>query len=197
MLKDGLHPAIQHATTRDEIRRLMPEVEEVYRARDADLNRRCALDSQTHGAFFRRVVDTHASRQEVCLTTLTLSGSLAAYVLCFLDEDVYRMWNCRFNPRFARYSAGMVAMDASVENALMTGCRVYDFMRGEEPYKASYANYVARANDLRAWSGPLLERTFQLWCSTRVVAEKWEREQGARGQLIAATRKVAERLQAR
>jgi len=197
MTKDGLQPIIRQVVTRDEISQLMPEVERVYRTRDADLNRRCALDNKAQGAFFRQVIDVHAARREVRLTTLTLGGSLAAYVLCFVDGQAYRMWTCRFDPTFARYSAGMVAMDASVEDALAMGCQVYDFMRGEELYKASYANHQARGRDVRAWSGRLLETRFRLWRGMRNRAETWERHGGTAAKLSAAARKAAERVQAK
>ena len=197
MMKDGMGPAVEQVTRRDEIKKIMPQVEEVFRARDAALHRRCALDDKFQGPFFRTVVETHAMRQEVCLTTLFLNGQLAAYVLCFIDGDTYRMWNCRFDPRFARYSPGMVAMDSSVAHALMAGCRTYDFMRGEEPYKASYANHLERAKDVRAWSGPLLQAKYESFRAVKNRAEKIEGRGGRRAEFVATARSVAERVQSR
>ena len=77
----------------------------------------------------------------MCLTTLELQGSLAAFVLCFVEGDAQRMWNTRFDPALERLSPGKLAMEVSVEHALDTGSTVYDFMRGEERYKSSYANH--------------------------------------------------------
>lgn len=192
--KDGLHPVVAHLVDPDAIRALMPEVERVFRARDEELGRRCALDDPSDGAFFRKVVADYAERGEVCLTTLTTGGELAAYVQCFVDGSSYRMWNCRFDPRFARYSTGMVAMDASVAHALEEGCRVYDFMRGDERYKESYANHRARVSDLRAWSGPVLEARHGLWTRARGAAERWETGGGRPARVVAVARRAAERV---
>lgn len=195
--RDGLAPVVAHVVDPAGIRALMPEVERVFRARDEELGRRCALDDPSAGAFFRGVLDDYAERGELCLTTLTTGGELAAYVQCFVDGSTYRMWNCRFDPRFARYSTGMVAMDASVAHALEAGCRVYDFMRGDERYKESYANHRARVSDLRAWSGPVLEARHRLWTRARGAAERWETRGGRSARMVALARRAAERVVSR
>jgi CelD/BcsL family acetyltransferase involved in cellulose biosynthesis len=194
MVKDGLDPCVEHAKTYDAVLSLLPEMERVFRARDAALGRPCALDHESHGAFFREVVRDHASRGEVKITALRLGGSLAAYVLCFLDGGAHRMWNCRFDPQFGRYSPGMVAMDASVEEALTSGCEVYDFMRGDEPYKQSYANRQERALDLRAWSSSVLEARFGMWAAARSTAERLEDRGGRPARIVSAVRRTSERV---
>lgn len=141
-----------HLHTADEIAAVQVEVERIFRARDLELGRTSAMDRPHARAFFRAVVLRHAEAGQVRLTCLHIDGRLAAYVLCFLDGDVVRMWNCRFDPELGRYSPGKLAMEASVRHALEEGATSYDFMRGEERYKDAYATHREVAVDLSASS---------------------------------------------
>lgn len=153
MQREGLDPRLDHLSERADIAALLPEVERVHRARDQALGRRSLFDVPSHRDFFRRVVLDHSALDGVTLTTLHLQDRLAAYVLCFVDGDAHRMWSTRFDPAWERFSPGKLAMEESVEHALTAGCGSYDFMRGEERYKFSYANTSVTAQDLFASSG--------------------------------------------
>jgi CelD/BcsL family acetyltransferase involved in cellulose biosynthesis len=155
MVREGLEPSITHVRAHEEIRAMLPEMERLHRARDEQLGRASRLDVASHREFFRRVVLDHAEREELEMTVLHLEGRLAAYVICFLDHGVHRMWNTRFDPVRERLSPGKLAMEASVEHAVSSGCD-YDFMRGEERYKASYANDRMVAQELYASSGAVV-----------------------------------------
>jgi CelD/BcsL family acetyltransferase involved in cellulose biosynthesis len=47
-----------------------------------------------------------------------------------------------FDPAFARFSPGALLMAHAIEDAIAAGCRTFDLLRGEEPYKASWAGRV-------------------------------------------------------
>ena len=163
MRRDGLVPDIEHLRDPDQIAEIMPQIEDVCRRRDLHLRGRSALDKNGACAFFKQVILDHASRGEVELTTLRLEGRLAAYVLCFVDGGVYRMWSCRLHPQWSRYGPGRVANNSALEHALTDpASREFDWMRGEEPYKTSMSNHVERAQDLLAWSAPALQTVFDV-----------------------------------
>ena len=159
--RDGVVLGLEHLHEPTEIAAVMPEVERVHRLRDDHAGRASAMDDQGRRDFFRRVVRSHADMGQICLTVLRLDDRLAAYVLCFVDRtgagDVYRLWNPRFDPEFSQYSPGKVSIDESIAHALAEGAIAYDFMRGDEPYKASYANATEQALDLHGWSNAVLE----------------------------------------
>lgn len=158
MRRDGLQPLIDHTRDQQVIATALPEIVAVYKRRDAALRRPSQLDDPRMACFFREVVLGHAKRSEVQLTTLRFDGGLAAYVLCFIDGDTYRMWNCRFDPAWSRYGAGRVVHDAALEQALADErCRTYDWMRGAEAYKASMSNDCTYTENLLAWSDPVLQ----------------------------------------
>ena len=152
LAREGRRIETTHLHTVDEISQVWGELERIFRARDRELDRTSAMDKPRSRAFFRAVVVRHAEAGQVRLTCVHIDGRLAAYVLCFLDGDVVRMWNCRFDPELGRYSPGKIAMEASVRHALEEGALAYDFMRGEERYKDGYANHREVAVDLSASS---------------------------------------------
>jgi CelD/BcsL family acetyltransferase involved in cellulose biosynthesis len=153
MEREGLAPAFEHLREPADLRAALPEVERVCRQRDAMVRRRSQLDDPSFGPFFRAVVLEHARRGEVDLTTLRLQGELAAYCLCFVDGGSYRMWNCRFAPRWAHLSPGRVTNNEALRHALADpACQEFDWMLGEEDYKSGLANHVDPSQDLLAWS---------------------------------------------
>lgn len=194
MVREGLEPQVRHVRHVEEVMTLLPEVEQVYRRRDEELGRKPALDVSCHRDFFRRVVERHAADGEVCLTTLRLNDELAAYTLCFVDGDVYRMWNCRFDPAWARFSPGKLAVDESVRHALVAGCSAYDFMRGDEPYKDSYANERPTTLDLFASSGPVLAAGTAAFLGARRRMRQMDQSGGRGAALVARARGLQESL---
>lgn len=161
MRGEGLAPELAYLRAPDEVAALLPEIERVCLARDLELRGMSLLDRKNVRAFFREVLREHATRGELELTTLHLGGALAAYVVCFLDGPAYRMWNCRLDPAWSRYGVGRVANNAALERALADPrANEFDWMRGDETYKASMSNHVERALDLRAWSTPALRAAF-------------------------------------
>jgi len=194
MVRHGLDPTVAHLHEAADVRRLLPDLERIYRARDVELGRRSALDHPGQRAFFRRVLEDHAARGDVSLTTLELTGELAAYTLCFVDGASYRMWNCRFDPRWGRYSPGKLAMDEAVAHALEQRCETFDFMRGDEPYKASYANAEDRTVDLFASSGLAGRTALDAFLAARAAARSLDASGGPQAELVRRLRRTAERI---
>ena len=194
MVREELDPVVDHVGDPAAIASLLPEVERIYRARDQHIGRACALDSPSHLEFFRRVVLDHAALGQVRLTTLQLQGRLAAWVLCFVEGDAQRMWSTRFDPAWDRVSPGKLAMEASVEHAIDTGSTVYDFMRGEERYKSSYANERAVAQELYAASGRTVVAATDAVLATRARVRRWDEAGGRRARVVQASRRLRGRV---
>ena len=196
MLREGLNPVIAHLREPGDIMTVLPEVVEICRERDKELGRRSAMDDPAAGQFFRRVIEVHAPRRSVALTTLRIDGTLASYVLCFVDGTAFRMWNSRFHPQWSRYGVGHIAHDAAVEYALASGCEVYDWGRGEEPYKFSLSNDRVRAADLYAWSGRFVEVPGRFFLSAKDLAERAERRGGVAERAVGTGRRALDRVRA-
>ncbi|MCW2673422.1 MAG: hypothetical protein JWP14_2011 [Frankiales bacterium] len=150
-----------------ELCQVLPQLERVHRARDLQLGRASAVDDPALGPFLRLLLHALAEDGEVELTVVRLDGELAAYVLCLVDSDSRRMWNCRFDPEWERYAPGRLALYAALETALADpACCEFDWMRGTEPYKTQLSNAAWRAVDLHACSSPLAWRVRRTLLST-------------------------------
>ncbi len=61
-------------------------------------------------------------------------------LLAFLDRrrSWFGFYLTGFDPRYAAFSPGTVAVAHSLRRAIAEGYRTYDFLRGDEPYKRSF-----------------------------------------------------------
>jgi CelD/BcsL family acetyltransferase involved in cellulose biosynthesis len=63
------------------------------------------------------------------------SGNDAAAVFSFVSGGGYYLYNSAYDPRVAHQSPGIVLLSLLVQNCIATGCRIFDFLKGDEPYK--------------------------------------------------------------
>ena len=180
MRREGLELAIEVTRDPAAVVAMLPEIERVHRRRDEHLVRRSDLDDPRRAAFWRSVIALHAERGEVQVLSLRLSGRLAAYVLGFVDGDTYRMWDGRFEPDFARFSAGRVAMQEAVAAVVRDETlREFDWMRGEEPYKLRMCSEIVPATHLLAWSSAAV-READRWPARAAAALRRARDRSPR-----------------
>lgn len=76
-----------------------------------------------------------ARRGMVLGTGLRLGGELAAVAFGFVDRDRARYYLGGFDPQHERRGPGTLVIAAAIEEAARRGVRVFDFLRGAEPYK--------------------------------------------------------------
>ncbi|MGH8161998.1 MAG: GNAT family N-acetyltransferase [Gammaproteobacteria bacterium] len=74
------------------------------------------------------------------LFVLRLDGRPAACVYGFFYDRVFYYYQSGFDPEFARYSVGLVAMALTIREAIAEGARSYDMLHGREEYKYLWAN---------------------------------------------------------
>lgn len=191
--RDGLALDIEHLADPDAIDSTLPEIFEVCRARDYAVGRKSQTDDPRAGPFLREVIAVHARRGEAVLTTLRLNGCLAAYVLCFVDGEAYRMWNCRFHPDWDRYGVGRIANASALDHALAEGCKVFDWMRGEEQYKRSMSNSEVRAVDFYAASNAALAAVATTRPLLRRAARRIEASGPSGARAVGVARQFAQR----
>jgi hypothetical protein len=84
-------------------------------------------------------------------------------------------------------------MDESVGHALSSGATVYDFMRGLEPYKDSYANSYPRARDLYAASGAMQAAATSAYLTVRARSRGWDAAGGRGARVVRWTRQARQR----
>jgi len=84
---------------------------------------------------------------------LTLDDSVAAAYYAFMCGDYSGFYTCGFNPAFAKYSVGKVLLARVIDEAEREGAKVFDFMRGDETYKAEFGTVTQHNLHLFMWQG--------------------------------------------
>jgi CelD/BcsL family acetyltransferase involved in cellulose biosynthesis len=108
IVSDGLDMVIAFTRDQREIRAQIDLVEEIHRARDHEVGRPSDIDDLSGRRLWRELVEVHVARNEVELATLRIDGELAAYVVSFVDDDTYRVFDGRFRTKWSRYSPGRI-----------------------------------------------------------------------------------------
>jgi len=82
------------------------------------------------------------------LAILEVAGQPAAAYFSFNYRDRIYLYNSGYDPEFASYSAGIALLAYRIHKAIKQGCKYFDFLRGDEPYKYDFGarpTYVYRA----------------------------------------------------
>jgi CelD/BcsL family acetyltransferase involved in cellulose biosynthesis len=82
---------------------------------------------------------------------LTLNGVPAAIYYAFHCDGYAGFYTCGFHPAFSRYSVGKVLLAKVIDEAERDGAMMFDFMRGDESYKAEFSTIVTRNRHLFVW----------------------------------------------
>ena len=137
--------------------------------------------------FYGEAAQRYAERGMLDLTLLEVDGRPVAGSLGFVDGDVYYYYLPAWEPELAPLAPSTLLLSHLIERAYERGLRRFDFMLGDEPYKARWAteerqtvNLVVGAPTLRgqaaltalvgtqrarrrARSSPLLQRARRHW----------------------------------
>lgn len=113
-----------------------------------ELHRRRWHERGDPGAFNTRgLVGFHEELSRIALErawlrlfVLRLNGTPAAALYGFNYHGTFYFYQSGFDPKFNRYSVGLVAMGLAIRHALEEKARIYDFLRGDEPYKSLWAH---------------------------------------------------------
>jgi diguanylate cyclase len=97
---------------------VIDDLERIRRQRDHDRQRRSDLDDRPQRSFWRRSILEHGARGEAEVLTLRVDGALAAYAVALLDGTSYRIFEGRFDSRFARFAPGRLVGAFALERAL-------------------------------------------------------------------------------
>ncbi|MBX3011537.1 MAG: GNAT family N-acetyltransferase [Caldilineaceae bacterium] len=89
------------------------------------------------GAAARRMLEAGYLR----LCFLTLNGEKAACLYAFEYDHKFLLYNSGYDPdAYSQLSPGWVLLAYSIQYAIAAGCRVFDFMQGNEEYKYRFGS---------------------------------------------------------
>jgi CelD/BcsL family acetyltransferase involved in cellulose biosynthesis len=109
------------------------------------------LQDERNTAFFRAIIPRLAEKGWLQLSFLTVEGEPAAAYLNFDYNKHVLVYNSgQDNRRFGAYSPGIVLLAHTIRHAIEQGRRVFDFLRGSEPYKYQMGGQDTRIFELKA-----------------------------------------------
>ncbi|MFN8557592.1 MAG: GNAT family N-acetyltransferase [Dehalococcoidia bacterium] len=85
--------------------------------------------------FFRSMATALAAHGLVRLFFVELDGKRVAGLLAFDTGTELLLYNSGYDPAYAHASVGLVSKALALQQAITSGKRVFDFLRGAEPYK--------------------------------------------------------------
>ena len=85
--------------------------------------------------FFQLMAETLVEIDIFKLITLDIGSEPAAAVICFDYRSCRYLYNNAYNELFAALSVGYLSKVFSIRNAIESGLRTYDFLKGGEAYK--------------------------------------------------------------
>ncbi len=85
--------------------------------------------------FFRSLVRSFAGSRILQFGELSLSGQVAAMVMCFDYRSTRYLYNSGYDPRYRQLSVGLVSKILCIRDAVEQGLSRFDFLKGSEIYK--------------------------------------------------------------
>jgi len=86
-------------------------------------------------AFFRDIADALAPIGRLRLGVVSAHGMDAAVLFALAYGDTLALYNAAYDPALGSLSLGIASHAYAVRDAIAQGFKVYDLLRGDEPYK--------------------------------------------------------------
>lgn len=98
-----------------------------------------ALHAPSLQAFHEELSRLALERGSLRLFILGLDGQPAAALYGFRYNRTFYFYQSGFDPRYSKYSVGLVTMGLTIKHAIEDGAEDYDLLQGDEPYKFQWA----------------------------------------------------------
>lgn len=86
-------------------------------------------------AFQLELAEEFFKQQRLFLGIMEVNGSPVVSQYAFSFDNRIFHYQTGFDPHYHKYSLGLVSIGHMIENAIKSGFREYDFLRGKEDYK--------------------------------------------------------------
>ncbi len=103
--------------------------------------------------FHRQAAASLAACGIVRLHAMRLDGRIVAVVYLWIERGRAYSYLGGFDPALARFSPGALALEYAIAQSFREGARLFDFLRGEESYKASWGAKKDITQRLLLWHG--------------------------------------------
>jgi CelD/BcsL family acetyltransferase involved in cellulose biosynthesis len=167
----------QVVTVGDELRKAVQELIVLHRSRwDSKDQTKGAFRTDAYVGFHTEAIEQCALNGWVRFYRIEVGGEPAAMFYCYRYRDDILYFQSGFDPKFESLSVGQVLMGRSIESAIGEGAKVFDMLKGEHAYKASWSNDFRYTVDLVAHNTSSLGRLSLM----REKLREWKRANDAK-----------------
>jgi CelD/BcsL family acetyltransferase involved in cellulose biosynthesis len=121
------------------LERHFPELLRLHRMRFQQREQESAFTRSGVPAFHEEVLGELAARGWARLFLLQASGQTVAALYGFSIGKTFQFYQCGMHPGWLNLGVGQLVVGSSIQEAIRTGHTEFDFLRGEERYKAQWA----------------------------------------------------------
>ncbi len=111
----------------------------------------CFASMEFH-AFLSEVSQEFFNIGKLRLQWVELDGQPVAAEMDFKDDHTLYMYQSGMDPEFSRHRPGWLGTIATLRNAIDQNYRYYDFLRGDEPYKAHWRGQAQPLSTVRIFA---------------------------------------------
>lgn len=141
--------ALKICRTPDDLRVDLAALKDLHTRRWSGESR--AFQSRAYVDFHWRVGQLFLDQGWLRLFTLTRGEEALAVLYCFSYNGRYYYYQAGRNPRFPKHRFGLVLMHKVIQEAIRERASVFDFLRGEEPYKFQWATSCLANTRVVCW----------------------------------------------
>ena len=122
--------------------------------------------------FASLILKRFGDRKWLDIVFLKLNGKVIAYYLGFLYNHTVYFWNTGFDPEFSIVSPGKLLLHYWIKDSFAAGCREFDFMVGEEPYKLQWTSPTRPNHELFVFKHTARSRLLKCYYTCKPILKK-------------------------
>ena len=135
-----LQATVRTSRTQEEVSRDMDVLVDLHHRRWDGSSR--SFQSPEYIEFHRCLGRTLFGRGWIRLFSLESGSSTIASLYCFSYGGRYYYYQAGRDPFYTKHRVGLVLMHKVIQEAIKEGATLFDFLRGEEPYKFHWATHT-------------------------------------------------------
>jgi CelD/BcsL family acetyltransferase involved in cellulose biosynthesis len=120
------------------LERHFPELVRLHRIRFERRQQESAFVRPGVPAFHEEALKALAARGWARLYLLRANGQVVAALYGFSMGSAFQFYQCGMDPEWMKVSVGQILVGRSIDEAIRTGHSDFDFLRGDESYKAQW-----------------------------------------------------------
>jgi CelD/BcsL family acetyltransferase involved in cellulose biosynthesis len=132
-----------------------------------------AFSTPQYVGFHRAVVSACAKRHWIRFYCLEADGEIVAVFYCYRFRNQIFYFQAGFDPDRERLRPGLVLIGLAVENAILEGNDVFDFLRGEHAYKNQWGKSVRETKTFVVYRPQFAAAMFHIRTQRLPVLKAW------------------------